>query len=180
MEKVNKQLANAFERMQSAVQDREKGQRTADNMIIFEDRINPLSLGYPTMILFEGKVFHSAEHLILYFKAKAFDDSDACEKIAKTGVKEARSTPIHRYNPNHWKKFEHRSVDIANQIKVKQCEEMRTALKQSGTKRIVYAAKHDQYFGCGLTINDDNVLFPQYWKGQNALGKILENIRKTV
>jgi ribA/ribD-fused uncharacterized protein len=180
MEKVNIQLANAFERMSSAVEDRAAGRRTVDNMVVFEERTSPLSLTFPTMIDYEGMTFHSADHLLNYFKAKSAGDEEAAAKIGRGSAKDSRSIPINRFNANHWKKIEHAAVNAVCAIKVKQCEEMRAELKNSGGKRLVYSSTKDPYFSCGLGINDGNVFFPQFWRGQNSLGKILEALRKTV
>lgn len=178
---ANKQLANVFEQMQKIVEDREHGIRMTDNIIIFDDRLHPLSLGYHSDITLEGETLPTAEHAQQYLRAMAFQDSGAMVSIANSpSVKQAKSVPIAKFNLNVWRKYEYRSMQAVIGAKVKQSKLVREALKMTGTKRLVYASKHDTYFGCGLNLTDDNILYPQFWPGQNQLGLILEQYRKTI
>ncbi len=178
---ANTNLANVLETMHKVVQDREQGIRVADNMIALEQKTNCLTLEFPVLLEFQGMTFASADHLLTYFKALSANDSDALVKITNTkNTATAKTIPIKGFQPNRWKKVEYKAVETATAIKLKQHPQISEFLKNTGTKRIVYASKSDTFFGCGLPITDDNLWFPQFWKGQNALGAILSTLRRTV
>jgi ribA/ribD-fused uncharacterized protein len=178
---VNKNFANVFENMQQIVEDRQNGIRMTDSVIIFDDKLNQLSVGYQCDVELEGVTFTSADHALQYLRAMAFQDQAAMRQIAFAATaKQAKTVPINRFNNNTWRKFEYRSMQVVIGAKVQQNKVVREHLKMTGQKRLVYASKQDMYFGCGLNMTDDNVLYPQFWSGQNQLGRILEQLRKTV
>ena len=178
---INKNLSNVFEQMQQIVEDRQNGMRTTDSVIAFDDKLNPLSIGYLCDIEIEGARLSSADHALQYLRAMAFQDTGAMTEIARVATaKQARAVTVNRFTNNVWRKFERRCMQVAVGAKVKQNSTIREYLKMSGTKKLVYASKHDTYFGCGLNMTDDNILYPQFWSGQNQLGLILEQFRKTL
>lgn len=178
---VNQNFANVFENMQKIVEDRQNGVRMTDSIIVFDDHLHPLSVGYLCDVELEGITFSSADHAIQYLRAMAFQDRGAMAQIARSpSAKSARAVQINRFNNNTWRRYELQSMQLVTGAKIKQNKSVREALKMTGSKRLVYASKHDAYFGCGLNMTDDNILYPQFWLGQNKLGQILEQCRKTV
>jgi len=178
---VNPNLSNVFENMQKIVEDRANGIRMTDSVIVFDDHLNPLSVGYVCDVELEGVTFSSADHALQYLRAMAFQDRGAMAQIARSPTaKSARTVQINRFNNNIWRRFEHQSMQVVNGAKIKQNKIVRDALKMTGTKRLVYASKADTYFGCGLNMTDDKILYPQFWSGQNKLGQILEQYRKSI
>jgi ribA/ribD-fused uncharacterized protein len=152
-----------------------------DSVIVFDDHLNPLSIGYSCCVELEGITFSSADHALQYLRAMAFQDRGAMAQIAHApSAKSARAVQIARFNNNAWRRYEHQSMQLVTSVKIKQNKVVREALKMTGSKRLVYASKHDIYFGCGLNMLDDNILYPQFWLGQNKLGQILEQCRKSV
>jgi ribA/ribD-fused uncharacterized protein len=178
---VNQNFANVFENMQKIVEDRQNGIRMTDSVIVFDDHLNPLSIGYLCGVELEGIVFSSADHALQYLRAMAFQDRSAMAQIARApSAKSARVVQINRFNVNAWRRFELQSMQLVTGAKIKQNKIVREALKMTGFKRLVFASKQDVYFGCGLSMVDDNILYPQFWPGQNKLGQILEQYRKSV
>jgi ribA/ribD-fused uncharacterized protein len=177
---VNKNLSNVFEQMYQIVEDRQNGVRMTDSVVVFDDHLHPLSVGYQCNIRLESIDFPSADHAQLYLRAMAFQDRTAMSQIARANtIQQARAVTIQRFSNNLWRKFEHRSMLVVNSAKIQQNESIRSTLKMTGSKRLVYASKRDTYFGCGLNMNDDNILYPQFWLGQNQLGHILDQVRKS-
>lgn len=178
---ANQQLANVFENMQRIVEDRQNGVRMTDNVLVFDDKLNPLSIGYQCNIELEGNQFSSVDHAMQFVRAMAFQDQSAMKQIASVATaKQAKAVMVNRFNNNIWRKYEYRAMQTVIGAKVKQNSAVRSHLKMTGTKKLVYASKHDTYFGCGLTMTDDNILYPQFWSGQNQLGHILEQYRKSI
>ena len=178
---INKNPSNVFENMQKIVEDRQNGIRMTDNIIVFDDHLNPLSVGYICDIELEGITFSSADHALQYLRAMAFQDRGAMAQIARVAsAKQARLVNITRFSGNVWRKYEHQSMQIVTSAKLRQDKTTRDSLKMTGSKKLVYASKHDVYFGCGLNLTDDNIIYPQFWPGQNKLGQILEQQRKTI
>ena len=175
---ANPQLANVFEQMHKIIEDRENGVRTSDNVIVFDHRLHQFSIGYQCPITIDQVTVTSIDHALQYCKALAFNDQLAMKQIASADSgKSASLVPIRRFNINVWRKYEYKSMQTVIAAKMQQNPTIKQALKMTGTKRLIYASKQDSYFSCGLHLTDDNVLYPQFWTGQNQLGKILEHNR---
>lgn len=157
----------------------ETGGRYHDNLMVFCDPTHWLSLDHHNEISFSGYKFQTIRHLILHFKALAFD-AVAAKTIAEVPAHQASLVQIKKFDVNTWKRIEVRAVRTAVVIALKQSQQLRAALKATGMKRIVYASFKDSFLGCGLSITDENVVYPQFWRGANVYGKMLETLRKTV
>ncbi len=180
-ETLNKNLANVLETMHKVVQDRSIGSRCVDNVYAFEDRINPLALNYPGFIEYAGFTFGSSAHLLMFLKAFGAEDKQAISRITSTlNPKEWSTVQIKRFDYNAWKKVERKAVEVVCSLKIQQQADVKAVLKATGVKRLVYASTIDPYLSCGLAISNDNVFFPQFWRGTNVLGNILESIRKRI
>lgn len=166
-------MPTGFGDLDVSMRDREKGRRIIDSLYVFEDRASPLALGYPCLIELEGNTFVSAEQMMLYIKAKCFDDHVAQRRIL-SGY--AGRISVAGFKPWIWKQYEYKALVFVSSIKMQQCIAAKDTLKETGAKRIVYASQNQQ-LGCGWLIGSDNVRFPQLWKGQNMLGTILERVR---
>lgn len=167
-----------IDKMQAIIADRDVGQRIENSLYIFENVTNPLSLGHRAAITFDNNQFMSVHHLVLYFKAHQFGDTRARSAILSTSDPQTlASIRINKFDINMWKRVEIVAHRTAIQIKLSECAQARTLLKSTGSKRLVYASTQDAFYGCGLSIDSENVIYPQFWQGQNVLGKILGRIR---
>lgn len=173
----NPNLAVPFEAMQNMIEDRVNGVRYIHGLVIFEDKLSPLSPGWTTLLNFDDRMFNSVDHLVQYMKAVAFRDQVAANKISGTAdPRTYLAVKIDKFSTNAWKRWENEAVKVATGVKFAQSTEAMTTLRDTRTKRLVYANK-DTYWGCGLVLTDQNAAFPQYWSGMNNLGKVLQNIR---
>lgn len=167
--------------MQQIVADRENGICMSDGIVAFDDRLNPLSVGYLCEVTLDTSSFSSAEHALWYLRALACNDQHAMRKISSVNsARQASLVPIAQYKSNVWRNYEYKAMQIVTGAKVRQHKFVREALKLTGYKRLVYASPQDRYFSCGLNLTDPNVMYPQFWLGQNQLGSILEQYRKTI
>lgn len=181
MDTLNQSLHNVLETMQRVVQDRESGLRVSDSIIALDEGTCPLSPKYPMLITVDGTDFCSCEHLLQYCKALSARDLSAARRIGSTlRIADALRVPIARFDIHTWRRHEERAMRMACIAKLKQHPSALALLKSTHTKQLVYASPSDVYFGCGLSINSDNVFFKQYWRGHNKLGVILDSLRNTI
>ena len=58
--------------------------------------------------------------------------------------------------------------------------EVRKKLLDTGDKLIANADSRDKYWGIGTSANTSMATDPKKWKGENKLGKMLEELRATI
>jgi ribA/ribD-fused uncharacterized protein len=64
--------------------------------------------------------------------------------------------------------------------KFTQNDELKRALKKTGSEVLVYASRGDKLWGAGLSPTDPNIGNQKKWKGKNLLGKALMRIREII
>jgi ribA/ribD-fused uncharacterized protein len=68
----------------------------------------------------------------------------------------------------------------AVRAKFTQYPELRSKLLETGEKQIGNADARETYWGIGTSMDTDKARVPSKWRGQNKLGKILMDLRKTL
>ena len=136
---------------------------------------------YECNIEWEGKNVNTSEKAYGYEEAMANDCVGLTNDIlrAKTGydVKQIMKK-IHK-KPG-WKG---KDVEVMTKIaieKVKQVPEVKEALLNSGDRVIVEAVPRDLYWSCGLDKEAAAKTDPNFWPGENQMGKIYMHIREVL
>jgi ribA/ribD-fused uncharacterized protein len=68
----------------------------------------------------------------------------------------------------------------ALKAKFHQNEYLKKALKETGNNRLIFADVNNLRWGAGVDSNSPDITNPSAWKGQNLLGKALEEVRQSV
>lgn len=135
-----------------------------------------LSNWFPSPISAEGNEFPTAEHLIMFWKARFFKDEKKAQKILLTeNPREAKAIgrSVLNYDESEWVAIRYYVDGYANYMKFDQNEQLRALLLQTeGT--IVEASPFDHIWGAGK----DSEGVKNGWNGQNIHGKVLVEIRK--
>ena len=133
----------------------------------------------------EGKTleFFNSEQYFMYEKAKAFGDEEIAMRILFEGKnpKQAKSLgrKVKGYNDEVWNKMRYKVMLRANLLKYLQNKDIEKLLlnEEFEGKNFCEASPVDQVWGVGLAENDPLIDDESNWRGQNLLGKVLDEVR---
>jgi ribA/ribD-fused uncharacterized protein len=139
-----------------------------------------LSQWAPTPFTVEGTDFATAEHYMMWRKARLFGDDDACARVLKAGhpkqVK-AIGQQVRGFTDELWQANRFDLVTDGNVAKFGQNPELRSFLLGTGSRVLVEASPMDRIWGVGLGVSDERVQSPEEWRGLNLLGFALMRAR---
>ncbi len=138
---------------------------------------------YPSQIHYNGNIFQTAEHLMMFNKAELFEDFETRNEILKSKTpKEAKKLgrSIKNFNQKVWDECKYRIVERGNILKFTQHQDLFKELFATRSKILVEASPYDKIWGIGLSVEDPKSLDPNQWLGENLLGFILTDVRDTL
>lgn len=124
--------------------------------------------------------YNCAEQYMMYHKALTFKDTRAMDKIMSLDHprdQKAAGREVSNYDDNVWASKRVDVVKRGNELKFSQNPHLMGVLEDTAGKLLVEASPYDRIWGIGLSENDDRVLDPLEWRGQNLLGKVLTELR---
>ena len=122
----------------------------------------------------------------MWMKAITFGDEETAEKILAKGknpkTAKALGREVKNYDDKQWDKIRYYVMVVANYLKYSQSEELKEMLLnlEFDGKHYVEASKYDTIWGIGLTEDNPLVDDEKNWKGQNLLGKVLDDVRRSL
>ena len=128
--------------------------------------------------------FYNSEQYFMWVKAKTFGDEVTAMKILFDGKNPRKAKDYGRmvknYDDNVWNEKRYQVMLDANMYKYSQNEELRRLLLTPDfeNKHFVEASKYDTIWGVGLTEDNPLIDDEKNWKGQNLLGKALDEVRE--
>ena len=133
----------------------------------------------------EGKTleFFNSEQYFMYEKAKAFGDEEIAMRILFEGKDPKQAKTLGRkvkgYNDEVWNKMRYKVMLRANLLKYLQNKDIEKLLlnEEFEGKNFCEASPVDQVWGVGLAENDPLIDDESNWRGQNLLGKVLDEVR---
>ncbi|SDP89555.1 hypothetical protein SAMN04487905_11231 [Actinopolyspora xinjiangensis] len=142
-----------------------------------------LSQWWPAPFIAHDRVFATAEHYMMWRKARLFGDEEMAEQIlaaehphrAKTLGREVRG-----FDQRQWERERFAAVVTGNVAKFAQHEEPRRFLRDTGDRVLVEASPRDKVWGIGLAADDPAADDPERWPGLNLLGFALMEVRETL
>lgn len=139
-----------------------------------------LSQWYASAFEEGGIKFPTAEHYMMYQKAKLFGDHKACEKVlhaSKPMEAKAIGHAVNGFKRELWEDKRFEIVVNGNLAKFSQNRELCKFLIDSGNRVLVEASPHDRIWGIGLAQEDPASADPNTWQGLNLLGFALMEVR---
>lgn len=125
--------------------------------------------------------FLTAEHYMMYHKAKLFEDDRACEKVL-AAVTPAEAKAVGRevlgFDQKLWEEKRFGIVVDANVAKFSQNPQLKAFLLSTGSQVLVEASPVDKIWGIGLAQDNPAAGDPNQWKGLNLLGFALMEVRQ--
>jgi ribA/ribD-fused uncharacterized protein len=127
--------------------------------------------------------FFNSEQYFMWMKAITFGDEEIAEEILKKGknpkTAKALGRKVKNYDDKKWNEIRYKVMVDANYFKYSQSEDLKKMLlnPEFDGKHFVEASPLDGIWGikCGETeaLDDES-----NWKGQNLLGKALDEVRE--
>jgi ribA/ribD-fused uncharacterized protein len=142
-----------------------------------------LSQWAPTPFTVDGTDFATAEHYMMWRKARLFGDDDACARVLKAGhPKQAKAIgqQVQGFTDELWEANRCDAVADGNVAKFGQNPELRTYLLGTGSRVLVEASPRDRIWGIGLAASDERAQAPGQWLGLNLLGFALMRAREVL
>ncbi|PAV83622.1 hypothetical protein WR25_21892 [Diploscapter pachys] len=127
------------------------------------------------------KHFTCVEQYFKYNKALYFNDQKTAEEIlAEENPMKMRAVgrTVKGFDEKKWDEIKEDVMKRGLLAKFKQNNEARKELFESVNSRCVFCAPSDPIWGIGLDITDDELIDDKKWKGQNKLGRILDEVRE--
>jgi len=127
-----------------------------------------------------GNTFATAEHYMMYGKAKLFGDAEAMSKALNAknaGAVKAVGRSVKGFDQAIWDANKFDLVVNANLAKFRSNDNLRDFLISTGKRILVEASPVDRVWGIGLAQDDVSAANPNCWKGENLLGFALMEVR---
>jgi ribA/ribD-fused uncharacterized protein len=139
-----------------------------------------LSQWWPVEFTVDGVLFRSAEHYMMWRKARLFDDHDMAERVvAATHPRDAKmlGRGVANFDDETWVEHRFEIVTDASRHKFGQHADLRAWLVGTGDRVLVEASPTDRVWGIGLAAADERATDPARWRGLNLLGFALMRAR---
>ena len=142
-----------------------------------------LSQWWPARFDADGQAFASAEHYMMWRKARLFgDDAVAAEVLAATSPAQAKELgrQVSGFDSQIW--TEHRWEIVVSGSLAKFTSKPALTAYLVGTRHhvLVEASPVDRIWGIGLTADDPRAAVPSQWRGLNLLGFALMEARSRI
>lgn len=135
---------------------------------------------WQSVFVVEGVEYKTAEHWMMAKKALLFNDSEVFEKIllAKSPAEAKKlGREIKNYDEATWLANRYEIVKQGNIHKFNQNLDLKEYLLQTNSRVLVEASPVDAIWGIGMASDNEEVNFPEKWKGLNLLGFALMEVR---
>lgn len=128
----------------------------------------------------EGNFFKTAEHWMMFKKAKLFGDETVAQKVLKSGhpsKAKKLGREVKNFDSKIWDQHKFNIVKEGNVLKFSQNQELKEKLLETGDTFMVEASPYDRIWGIGLEAKDAKNISEEQWPGENLLGKALDEVR---
>jgi ribA/ribD-fused uncharacterized protein len=142
-----------------------------------------LSQWYPSPFEAEGVRFETAEHYMMWGKARLFGDEAAAAEIVASGHPQqakALGRTIDGFDEDKWVAHRLEIVTAGNVEKFRQNPDLLAFLLGTRDRVLVEASPLDRIWGIGLAATDERASDPAKWRGLNLLGEALMRARETL
>ena len=140
-----------------------------------------LSQWWPSVFTVDGVRFTTAEHYMMWRKARLFGDEEAAQRIVVAGhPRQAKvlGRRVRGFDEQIWADQRLAIVTEAGLAKFGQWPELRDFLVGTGQRILVEASPTDRVWGIGLAATDERTADPARWRGLNLLGFALMAARE--
>jgi len=139
-----------------------------------------LSQWYEAPFMVDNKVFKTAEHYMMWRKARMFDEEAAYDVLVAPTPREAKAIgrKVRNFDDSAWDAVKFDVVVQGNIAKFSTHAVLRDFLVGTGDSVLVEASPYDRVYGIGMDARDKRALDPRKWNGENLLGFALMTTRQ--
>jgi len=159
--------------------------KITDKFVLFFTDKDMFSNFYKEDFEYKGHIFERSEQAFMWQKAIYFGDYEIANEILKSTHKhpkhaKALGRKVKNFDDKAWNKVRYSIMKDVVRHKVNQSQTIQTFIKQHKDKTFVEASPFDAIWGVKLSENNDKILDPSNWNGQNLLGKIYNELKMEV
>ena len=139
-----------------------------------------LSQWWPARFSVDGTDFATAEHYMMWRKAKLFGDDEIAAKIVTVGHPsraKALGRQVRDFDQHVWEAERFDIVVAAGVAKFGQHDDLGAFLRGTGNRVLVEASPRDRIWGIGMGAGNPAAEDPARWRGHNLLGFALMRAR---
>ena len=139
-----------------------------------------LSQWYPSEMQLEGVRFPTAEHYMMWRKARVFGDADVERQLLtddSPAVAKRLGRSVRNFRSDVWDRQRFDVVVEGSIAKFEQNETLRSYLLATGDRVLAEASPVDNIWGIGFASADPRARQPLQWTGLNLLGFALMRVR---
>ena len=140
-----------------------------------------LSQWYPSVFTADEITYSTAEQYMMAQKAQLFQDKAIYKEImtAKHPKQcKALGQQVKNFSQTVWDAHKFQIVVDGNMAKFSQNPKLKEFLLQTGDRVLAEASPYDKIWGIGMTEDNEKVINPLEWNGQNLLGFALMEVRR--
>jgi ribA/ribD-fused uncharacterized protein len=130
----------------------------------------------------DGVRYPTLTHFLVAMKAREVKNDEMYTKIMGTATPKAVKALEKKIaiSEEAWDAKKDEIMTKAVRAKFTQYPELRSKLLETGDRPIGNADARETYWGIGTSMDTDKARVPSKWRGQNKLGNILMDLRKTL
>jgi ribA/ribD-fused uncharacterized protein len=139
-----------------------------------------LSQWYPSEMLLDGVRFPTAEHYMMWRKARLFGDSEIERQLLaddSPAVAKQLGRGVRNFRTDVWDRHRMDVVIRGSIAKFEQNETLRRFLLDTGDSILAEASPVDNIWGIGFDATDPRATDPLQWTGLSLLGFALMQVR---
>jgi ribA/ribD-fused uncharacterized protein len=170
----------SLDSLPEAISTTNVSEKRLGDYVFFSGRLSPLSNFHPCILEDGGITFNTSEQYYQYHKAMFAKDYITAKKILLA------DDPIDQKSLGDGVKLDIKAFlqgpaksVMRNGLRAKfsQNNHLKDKLKATYPKQIVECNKFDKFWGIGLPLHDENLMYIPKWQGNNWLGEILTEVR---
>lgn len=141
----------------------------------------PFSQHHPSRFTLDGERFGTAEHYMMWRKARLFADDAIAAKILAAPTPDAAKSlgrKVSGFEHTVWDAEKIGIVEAGSTAKFAQNDGLKRRLLNTAPALLVEASPFDTVWGVGLAAEDPRIQDPANWLGENLLGQILTRTRE--
>jgi ribA/ribD-fused uncharacterized protein len=139
-----------------------------------------LSQWYPSPMEIDGETFPTAEHYMMWYKARLFGDEDATRQVLlddSPAVAKALGRRVRHFSTDIWTRHRFDLVYRASVAKFRQNPGLLSFLLDTKDHVLAEASPVDLIWGTGYATDDTHARNPLAWRGISLLGFALMKAR---
>lgn len=158
--------------------------KITNNFVLFFSKNDMLSNFYSKQFKHQKHIFSNSEQAFMWRKATFFKDYEIAHQILtkakQPNYAKSLGRKVKNFDNEKWDKVRYDIMKEVVKDKINQFNELKTFIENNKNKTFVEASPYDNIWGVKLSENDDKILDPSNWKGQNLLGEVYNELKKEI